>query len=69
MRIIYIRDRFAMAVQILNEMPDAEVHRGDPVGELLRELNAPRERARALNGRAGFIWPSPLACTRWSRSR
>ena len=43
-----------MAVQILNEMPDAEVHRGDPVAELLRDLSAPRRRAR-LNGRAVFL--------------
>jgi protein TonB len=44
-----------MAVQILNQMPDAEVHRGDPVGALLRELNKPRERGKRLNGRAGFL--------------
>ena len=44
-----------MAVQIINEMPDAEVHRGDPVGELLRELNAPRERRTRFNGRAVFL--------------
>ena len=31
MRIIYIRSPYAMAVQILNDMPDAAVHRGDPV--------------------------------------
>ncbi len=44
-----------MAVQIINEMPDAEVHRGDPVRELLRELNAPRERRTRFNGRAVFL--------------
>jgi len=44
-----------MAVQILNEMPDAEVHRGEPVGESLRELNAPRSRSSHLNGRACFL--------------
>jgi periplasmic protein TonB len=44
-----------MAVQILNEMPDAEVHRGDPVGELLRALNAPRQHHSRLNGRAVFL--------------
>jgi len=44
-----------MAVQILNEMPDAEVHRGDPVEAFLRDLNAPRERRSFLSGRAGFI--------------
>jgi len=44
-----------MAVESVNEMPDAEVHRGDSVEEFLRELNAPRERRRFLSGRAGFI--------------
>jgi len=44
-----------MAVQILNEMPDAEVHRGDPIEAFLRDLNAPRERRSFLSGRAGFI--------------
>ena len=44
-----------MAVQILNEMPDAEVHRGDPVEAFLRDLNARRERRSFLSGRAGFI--------------
>ena len=44
-----------MAVQILNEMPDAEVHRGDPVEAFLRDLNAPRERRSFLGGRAAFI--------------
>lgn len=44
-----------MAVQILNEMPDAEVHRGDPVEELLREPSAPRERRTRLSGRAVFL--------------
>ena len=44
-----------MAVQILNDMPDAEVHRGDPVEAFLRDLNAPRERQKFLSGRAGFI--------------
>jgi protein TonB len=44
-----------MAVQILNEMPDAEVHRGDSVEESLRELNAPRQHRSRLNGRAGFL--------------
>ncbi|MEJ0086192.1 MAG: energy transducer TonB [Pseudomonadota bacterium] len=31
-----------MAVQIINEMPDAEVHRGEPVRAFLRELNLQR---------------------------
>jgi protein TonB len=44
-----------MAVQIINEMPDVEVHRGEPLGELLRELNAPRERRTRFNGRAAFL--------------
>ena len=44
-----------MAVQILNEMPDAEVHRGDPVGALPRELNQPRERRTRFSGRAAFL--------------
>ncbi len=44
-----------MAVQIINEMPDAEVHRGDPVGEWLRDLDANRERPSRFNGRAAFL--------------
>jgi protein TonB len=44
-----------MAVQIINEMPDALVHRGEPVREFLRDLNLPRSaptlRSR-LSGRA-----------------
>ena len=44
-----------MAVQILNEMPDAAVHRGDPVEDFLRDLNAPRERTFRFTGRAGFL--------------
>jgi periplasmic protein TonB len=44
-----------MAVQIINEMPDAEVHRGDPLGSLLGELNARRARGARLNGRAVFM--------------
>jgi protein TonB len=44
-----------MAVQILNDMPDAEVHRGDPVGAFLRDLNLPRAARAGGNGRAGFI--------------
>ena len=31
-----------MAVQLINDMPDAEVHRGEPVRAFLRGLNAPR---------------------------
>jgi len=44
-----------MAVQIINDMPDAEVHRGDPFGALLRELNEPRKFRTGTSGRAGFI--------------
>src|SRR5262245_32461774 len=44
-----------MAVQIINEMPDAEVHRGDPVGDWLRDLNANRARPSRFNGRAAFL--------------
>jgi periplasmic protein TonB len=43
-----------MAVQILNNMPDAAVHRGDQDYALLRELNAPR-KARRVSGRALFM--------------
>ena len=43
-----------MAVQILNDMPDAAVHRGDPDYALPRELNAPRLSPR-LSGRALFM--------------
>jgi protein TonB len=42
-----------MAVQILNDMPDAAIHRGDRDYELLRELNSPRKASR-FSGRAGF---------------
>jgi protein TonB len=44
-----------MAVQILNEMPDAEVHRGDPVGDWLHDLNTNRERPSRFNGRAAIL--------------
>jgi len=44
-----------MAVQVINDMPDAEVHRGDPFGALLRELNEPRKFRTGTSGRAGFI--------------
>jgi protein TonB len=43
-----------MAVQILNDMPDAAVHRGDRDYELLRVLNTPRPRPR-FSGRAVFL--------------
>ncbi len=54
MRIIYIR-LAAMAVQILNDMPDAEVHRGEPFSVSLRELNATRVSRPQLSGRAIFL--------------
>jgi protein TonB len=44
-----------MAVQIINDMPDAEVHRGEPVAAWLRDLNAPRPELRRFNGRAVAI--------------
>jgi protein TonB len=47
-----------MAVQIFNERLDAEVHRGEPVREFLRELNMPRTAATLkphFSGRAIFI--------------
>lgn len=44
-----------MAVQIINDMPDVEVHRGEPVAAWLRDLNAPRPQTRRLNGRAVAI--------------
>jgi TonB family protein len=44
-----------MAVQIVNDMPDAEVHRGEPLVELLHELNARRARRPRLSGRAGIL--------------
>jgi periplasmic protein TonB len=44
-----------MAVQILNDMPDAEVHRGEPLATSLRELNATRALRPQLSGRAVFL--------------
>jgi len=56
-----------MAVQILNDMPDAEIHRGEPVERRPRALLQPREwmappapvEPRAVSkrfgGRAGFL--------------
>jgi protein TonB len=43
-----------MAVQILNDMPDAAVHRGDQDYQLLRELNAPGAKPR-FSGRVIFL--------------
>jgi periplasmic protein TonB len=45
-----------MAVQIINDMPDVEVHRGEPVAAWLRDLNAPRPQSISrFNGRALFM--------------
>jgi protein TonB len=47
-----------MAVQLINDMPDAQVHRGEPVREFLRDLNLPRgvETAqRRMSGRAVIL--------------
>lgn len=41
-----------MAVRIINDLPDFEVHRGEPIAASTRELNAPRERSMRLSGRA-----------------
>jgi len=44
-----------MAVQLINDMPDVEVHRGEPVRLFLRELNLPRAEKSApsrMSGRA-----------------
>src|SRR5215510_1508140 len=42
----------AMAVQIINDMPDVEVHRGEPFAVSLHELNAPRAETTRFSGRA-----------------
>jgi protein TonB len=46
-----------MAVQIINQMPDAQVHRGDLGPGLVREFNAPRSSVTGarFTGRAGFM--------------
>lgn len=44
-----------MAVQILNDMPDAEVHRGEPLLVSLRELNARQALRPQVSGRAVFM--------------
>src|SRR5262245_5066415 len=45
----------AMAVQIINDMPDAEVHRGEPFARSLHELNGPRVSSVRLSGRAVIV--------------
>lgn len=44
-----------MAVQVFNDMPDAAVHRGEPLSGSLRELNARRPLRPHFSGRAVFI--------------
>jgi periplasmic protein TonB len=47
-----------MAVQLINDMPDVEVHRGEPVRVFLRDLNVPRvapASGKRLSGRAVFM--------------
>ena len=44
-----------MAVQILNDMPDARVHRGEPFSVSLRELNKTRALRPQISGRAVFL--------------
>lgn len=47
-----------MAVQILNDMPDAEVHRGEPIGWIRTRVEPQRHRAglvELLTSRAGFM--------------
>jgi protein TonB len=44
-----------MAVQIINDMPDVEVHRGEPVAAWLRDLDTPRIARPRVNGRAVFM--------------
>jgi periplasmic protein TonB len=44
-----------MAVQIINDMPDFEVHRGEPIAASLHELNTPREESPRFSGRAVCI--------------
>jgi TonB family protein len=44
-----------MAVRIFNDMPEAEVHRGESFAASLRELNATRAPRPRLSGRAIFL--------------
>ena len=44
-----------MAVQVFNDMPDAAVHRGEPLSGSLRELNARRPLRPHFSGRAVFL--------------
>ena len=44
-----------MAVQILNDMPDVAVHRGDPLPACLRDIHMPRADRTPRRGRAIFL--------------
>lgn len=44
-----------MAVQIINDMPDVEVQRGEPFAASLHELNTPRTDTPRISGRAVFL--------------
>ncbi len=47
-----------MAVQLINDMPDAQVHRGEPITVMLRDfaaLRPQRPARRKFGGRTGFI--------------
>jgi protein TonB len=44
-----------MAVQVFNDMPDAAVHRGEPLSGSLRELNSRRPLRPHFSGRAVFL--------------
>jgi len=44
-----------MAVQILNDMPDVAVNRGDPITACLRDLHLPRAAGIRKTGRAGIL--------------
>lgn len=49
-----------MAVQLINDMPDIEVHRGEPLRReplavSLHELNAPRAESPRVSGKALFV--------------
>jgi periplasmic protein TonB len=58
MRIIYIRSLNRMSVQILNQMPDARVDRGESIAALLQDfvaLRPQRAARRRFGGRAGFV--------------
>ena len=49
-----------MAVQILNDMPDAAVHRGDTDQQQPREPNVPRLLSRFPAARCSWLQRSPF---------